>query len=115
MNSTDEAVILRRQKIEPGKVEELREWFEAHVEDERAVQAALRDRGIRAESAFVQSTTDGAYLIYFAEVDDAPATDVESDPKSREVAERFLEGGADTDGRATADLLFHIVVQADRR
>lgn len=118
MSTTDEDVILHRQKIKPGNADDLREWFEDNVEDEPAVQSALRERGLRVESAFIQSTDSGEYLLYYAEVDDSDRADahaVESGPECKRIAERFLEGGAAGAERTAAELLFDIIIEADQR
>lgn len=114
MSTSDNDVILHRQKIKPGKAEDLRELFE----DKPAGQQSLLERGLRVESVFIQSTDDGEYLLYYAEVDDSDLADahaIESDPVHKRIADRFLEGGAAAAERATAELLFDITVQADQR
>lgn len=121
MTDDNKDVVLVRREIKPGKVDVLREWFEDRT-DWEAVQAALRERGIRVESAFVHSTGDGDYLLYFAEADDFDAamgefetSDAEADRAYRDVVEETLVGGFEALQGTRAELLFHVVVQGDRR
>ncbi|MFC4553020.1 MULTISPECIES: DUF6176 family protein [Halorussus] len=66
-------VVLTKQKVEPGKEERLREWMaEVRSREDEALET-LAQEGMHTESAFLEHTDDGTYLVYFMEADDMDA------------------------------------------
>ena len=63
-------VVLTKQKIEPGKTPRLKEWMdEIRGREDEAIQT-LKNEGVYAESAFIERTDDGEYLVYYMEAED---------------------------------------------
>ncbi|SEW03190.1 DUF6176 family protein [Halobacterium jilantaiense] len=66
-------VVLSKQKIADGKTERLREWA-AEVQNRRdEAVVTLRDEGMHSETAFVEHTDDGDFLVYYMKADDIDA------------------------------------------
>lgn len=60
-------VVLSKQRVEPGKEDRLREWMaeiRRRVEEARATH---EDEGMLTESAFLERTNDGTFLVYYME------------------------------------------------
>lgn len=115
-------VLLSRQEIVPGETETLREWFAGEAENKDQVRDALRDEGVHVESVFIHTTDEGATLLYYIEADDFDeaiaaflASEHENIQQYQEVVEQTLVGGLEGYHRDRADVLFHAVVDPDRR
>ena len=66
-------VVLTKQAIESGETETLVEWArEVRERDAEAVET-LRDEGMYAETAFVEHTDDGDFLVYYMKAEDIDA------------------------------------------
>jgi hypothetical protein len=63
-------VVLVKQRVEPGKEQRLREWLrEVRRREDEAVET-LRDEGVLTESAFLEHTDRGTFLVYYMEAED---------------------------------------------
>jgi hypothetical protein len=62
-------VVLTKQRIEPGKISQLREWTEEIRQRENEAVATLKNEGMHSESAFIESTADGDFLVYYMEAE----------------------------------------------
>lgn len=105
-------VILTKQKIEEGKTERLKEWI-AEIRDrkEEAIQT-LKNEGMHSETAFIEHTDDGDYLVYYMRADDIDevfeafrASSHEIDIEHKEVMRDVLES-AENEG--DYELLYHL-------
>ena len=63
-------VILSKQKIEPGKTERLKEWAQEVRNREAEAIKTLQNEGMNAETAFIEHTDEGDFLIYYMNADD---------------------------------------------
>ena len=52
-------------RLKPNSIERVREWASELRARPDEVMATLRDEGIVVESAFLDSTADGEFLIYY--------------------------------------------------
>jgi len=66
-------VVLTKQAIEPGETETLVEWAQEVREREAEAVETLRDEGMYAETAFVEHTDDGDFLVYYMKAEDIGA------------------------------------------
>jgi hypothetical protein len=78
--------VLTKQKIEPDKVDRLKEWMDEVRERESEVIETFQSEGMLTEAAFLEQGDDGVYLVYFMEAEDL-----------REVYESFSESTHDID------------------
>ena len=78
--------VLTKQKIEPDKVDRLKEWMDEVRERESEVVETFQSEGMLTEAAFLEHGDDGVYLVYFMEAEDI-----------REVYESFSEATRDID------------------
>ncbi|WP_459192176.1 DUF6176 family protein [Halosimplex sp. J119] len=63
-------VVMVKQRVQEDKVDRLKEWM-AEVRDRRnEAEETLRDEGMLTESAFLERTDDGPYLVYYMEAED---------------------------------------------
>lgn len=93
-------VVLIRQAVDPGKVRRLKEWTsELRTRTDETVET-LRDEGVYTESAFLERTDDGPFLVTYVEAEDvdrAMTAFAESthdiDATHREVLDDVLEDG----------------------
>lgn len=60
-----------RFRLKPGSVPRVREWAAELMRRRDEVMATLRDETVRVESAFLESTLDGDFLVYYMRVDDS--------------------------------------------
>ena len=58
-------VVCHRIKLRQGSLPRVREWARTIRERRAEALATLRDEGVTLESAFLEQTTDGDYLIYY--------------------------------------------------
>jgi len=95
-------VVMVKQRVEQGKVDRLKAWV-AEVRDRRAeAEDTLRDEGMLTESAFLEHTDDGPYLVYYMEAEDIDRvweqfedSDHDIDREHEEVMSEVLEDGRD--------------------
>ena len=59
-----------RFRLKAGSVPRVREWAAELTRRRDEVMATLRDETVRVESAFLESGTDGDFLVYYMRVDD---------------------------------------------
>jgi len=78
--------VLTNKKIEPDKVDRLKEWMDEVRERESEVIETFQSEGMLTEAAFLEQGDDGVYLVYFMEAEDL-----------REVYESFSESTHDID------------------
>jgi hypothetical protein len=62
-----------RIRLKPGSLPRVREWAAELTRRREEVMATLRDETARIESVFLESTSDGDFLVYYMRVDDADA------------------------------------------
>jgi len=58
-------VVCHRIKLRAGSLPRVREWASTILERRDEALATLRDEGVTIESAFLEETVDGHYLIYY--------------------------------------------------
>ena len=64
------ALLCHRIRLEPGSVPRVRAWAAELTKRADEVMATLRDETVRVESAFLESSAEGDFLVYFMRVDD---------------------------------------------
>lgn len=99
-------VVLARHRIEDGKVDRLRDWFDELDDRREEVVATLRNERMFTESAFVGDgpDEDATYIYVFLEADDLDAarqatdeSDFEIDDEHRAVIDDVLVEGGGTE------------------
>ena len=68
------ALLCHRIRLEPGSVPRVRAWAAELTKRADEVMATLRDETVRVESAFLESSAEGDFLVYFMRVDDLEAS-----------------------------------------
>jgi hypothetical protein len=58
-------VVCHRIKLRQGSLPRVREWARAICARRAEAIATLRDEGVTLESAFLEQTAEGHYLIYY--------------------------------------------------
>ncbi|ELZ96493.1 hypothetical protein C440_05078 [Haloferax mucosum ATCC BAA-1512] len=62
-------IVLTRQKVSDGKVPRLKEWMsEIQNREDEAIETLKG--GMHAETAFLEHTEDGDFLVYYMKADD---------------------------------------------
>jgi hypothetical protein len=89
--SESTGVQLARARIEPEKVDRVREWYAELERRESEVRAALDHEGVYTETAFVHEVDDTAYLHVYMEADDVQAADEAGDEEQFEIHEEHHE------------------------
>lgn len=112
--------ILVKQKIAPGKTERARKLFRKFEQLKRAdaAQDVLQKEGVYTESAFLQQTEDGDYVLYYIEAEDGKEVydvyqDIMADPEGEgegleESLEEFQEVVAGDPFVADVEFLYHL-------
>lgn len=105
-------VVLTKQRIESGKVSRLKEWTEEIRQREDEAVATLKNEGMHSESAFIESTDDGDFLVYYMEAEDIEQvysafeeSEHEIDREHAEVMRDVLEDGSSD---SEFELLYHM-------
>ncbi|SIQ69031.1 hypothetical protein SAMN05421858_0094 [Haladaptatus litoreus] len=105
-------VVLTKQKIEPGKTERLKEWSEEVRERKDEAVETLQNEGMHAESAFIERTDDGDFLVYYMKAEDIHEvyeafenSTHEIDREHEEVMRETLESVEDV---GEYELLYHL-------
>ncbi|WP_247730472.1 DUF6176 family protein [Halovivax limisalsi] len=63
-------IVLTKQKIEPEKTRRLETWArEVRNRNSEAVET-LQNEGMHAETAFIEHTDDGEFLVYYMKAED---------------------------------------------
>ncbi|WP_435159451.1 DUF6176 family protein [Haladaptatus sp. DFWS20] len=63
-------IVLMKQKIKPGKRSRLKEWSaEIKERNEEAIET-LQNEGMHFESAFIERTDEGDFLVYHMKAED---------------------------------------------
>ena len=104
---------LLRQRVDPDRVEELREWTaEVRSRPEEHVET-LRHEGVYTETAFLERIDGDPYLTYYMETESVHAvyeafenSEFDIDAEHEEVMREVLESGEIV---ADADVLYHQV------
>jgi Tfp pilus assembly protein PilP len=104
---------LLRQRVDPDRVEELREWTaEVRSRPEEHVET-LRHEGVYTETAFFERIDGDPYLTYYMETESVHAvyeafenSEFDIDAEHEEVMREVLESGENV---ADADVLYHQV------
>ena len=104
---------LLRQRVDPDRVEELREWTaEVRSRPEEHVET-LRHEGVYTETAFLERIDGDPYLTYYMETESVHAvyeafenSEFDIDAEHEEVMREVLESGENV---ADADVLYHQV------
>ncbi|WP_135822407.1 DUF6176 family protein [Halostella litorea] len=111
---------LVKQRIEPGKTERAKEVFRSvgEIKSSDAAQNVLKKEGVHTESAFLQRTDDGEYVLYYIEAEDGGEVydvyqEVMADPGGEaEGLEEFLEEFQDVVAGdpfvADVEFLYHV-------
>ncbi|WP_231185762.1 DUF6176 family protein [Haladaptatus sp. DYF46] len=105
-------VVLTKRKIKPGKTEQLKEWMaEIRRREDEAIET-YENEGMYSESAFIERTDNGDFLVYYMESEDAhKAYDAytdsthEIDRKHKKVMAETLE---DERNVGEYELLYHL-------
>lgn len=108
-------IFLTKQKIEPDKVDRLKEWMDEVRELESEVVETFQSGGMQTETAFLEHGDDGVYLVYFMEAEDLREV-YESfsesthniDQEQKEVMDDVLENPEDL-GVGNYELLYHMI------
>lgn len=74
-----------RARIEDGKTNRVRAWFEELRERESEVIETLRHEGVYTETAFVLSSDETAYLYVYMEAQDLEKADEAGDKEEYDV------------------------------
>ena len=59
-----------RMKLRPGSLDRVRAWAAELTKRRDEVMLTLRDETVRVESAFLESTEAGDFLVYYMRTDD---------------------------------------------
>jgi hypothetical protein len=78
-------VLLVRRRIEPGKTERLRAWYDELEEREREVVETLDHESVYTETAFVEETGNGDFLYGYMEAADLDAASEAADEEIYDV------------------------------
>lgn len=106
-------VVLTKNRIEPGKTEQLREWM-AEIQSRRdeAVKT-LQYEGMYSEAAFLEQTADGDYLLYYMEAEDIDSvfeafesSPYKIDQEHKKIMDDVL---ADDQPEGNIELLYHLL------
>ena len=105
-------VVLVKQKVAAGKTSRLKEWMAEIRDREQEALETLKDEGIHSETAFLEHTDDGAFLIYYMKADDIEQA-IESfeqsahdiDETHKQVMDEVLESGENV---GEYELLYHL-------
>jgi hypothetical protein len=108
-------VVLTKQKIEPDKVDRLKEWMDEVRERESEVVETFQSEGMLTEAAFLEHGDDGVYLVYFMEAEDIrevyesfSESTHDIDQEQKEVMDDVLKNPKDL-GFGNYELLYHMV------
>jgi predicted thioredoxin/glutaredoxin len=104
---------LLRQRVDPDRVEELREWTrEVRTRPDEHVET-LRHEGVYTETAFLERIDGELYLTYYMETERVEAvyeafehSEFDIDAEHEEVMREVLESGENV---ADAEVLYHQV------
>lgn len=80
-------VLLARSRIETGKADRLRAWFEELNAREPEVIETLQHEGVYTETAFIRSVDGVAYLYVYMEAEDIDEADEAGDEEAYEIDE----------------------------
>ena len=105
-------VTLIKQKIKEDKIEKLRGWMKDVANREEEAVETLKDEGVFTETAFIEETDQGAFLVTYMEVDELEQvwetfedSDHEIDKEFKRVMNECLENIQNT---GNYDPLYHI-------
>ncbi|WP_132058499.1 DUF6176 family protein [Halorussus amylolyticus] len=105
-------VVLLKQKIEAEKTQRLEEWAQEVRDREAEAVETLRNEGVYAETAFVEHTDEGDFLVYYMKAEDIQrvyeAYEESShaiDKEHQQVMLDVLENGENV---GDYDLLYHL-------
>lgn len=106
-------VLLTKNRIKPGKTEQLREWMEEIKSRRKEAIETLQHEDMLTESAFLESGEEGDYLIYYMEAEDIgqvfeafDSSPYEIDQEHKEVLNEVL---TDDQPKQEIELLYHLV------
>jgi hypothetical protein len=89
-------VSLARARIEDGKTNRLRAWFEELHERESEIIETLRHEGVYTETAFILSSDDTAYLYIYMEAENVEEADEAGNKEEYDIDEEHHEVLRDT-------------------
>ncbi len=105
-------VVLTKQKIKPGKTARLKEWMAEIQERKDEAIETLQSEGMYHESAFVEQTDEGDFLVYHMKAEDIHEvyesfrnSTHEIDREHEHVMRETLEESPNVD---TYELLYHL-------
>jgi hypothetical protein len=103
---------LIKQRVEPDKVSRLKDWLTNVQNREEEALATLEDEGVLTESAFLEETPRGTFLVTFIEAEDLDAmwgafadSDHDIDAEFKTVLDECL---ADDEGQSEFEPLYHL-------
>lgn len=79
--------ILSKRRVDPGKVEQLRNHFETLADDHALVERALAAENVYTEAAFLREEDDGVTLYYYMERDEEFPPDISAAELDDEIVE----------------------------
>jgi hypothetical protein len=105
-------IVLRKQKIANGETQQLREWMDEVNEREEEAVGTLKSEGVHSETAFIEHTDEGDFLVYYMKADDMEQVSESFADSSREIDEEHkrvmddvLENGENV---GDFELLYHL-------
>ncbi|EMA17039.1 DUF6176 family protein [Haloarcula amylolytica] len=105
-------VVLTKQKIEGGKTAQLKEWMDEVCEREDEAIETLKSEGMHSETAFIEHTAKGDFLVYYMRADDMEQvfesfeeSTHDIDEEHKQVMHEVLESGENI---GDYELLYHI-------
>jgi hypothetical protein len=105
-------IILTKQKIESGKTTQLKEWMDEICEREEEAIETLKSEGMHSETAFIEHTEEGDFLVYYMRADDMEQvfdsfneSSHEIDEEHKQVMDEVLESGENI---GDYELLYHM-------
>ncbi|MDJ1434168.1 DUF6176 family protein [Halostagnicola sp. A-GB9-2] len=94
-----EATLLK-QKVDPKEVDQLKDWMETVRDRSGAALETLQNEGVYTETAFLEETPDGTFLVTYIEAEDLEQvwktfeeSTHEIDTKHKKVMRNCLEDG----------------------
>ncbi|WP_134669865.1 DUF6176 family protein [Halorussus marinus] len=105
-------VVLSKQKIEAGKTQRLEEWAREVRDREAEAIETLKNEGMYEETAFIEHTDGGDFLIYYMKAEDVDRVYEAYEESSHAIDEEHeqvmldvLENG---DNVGDYDFLYHL-------
>ena len=105
-------IVLTKQKIEDGKTQRLKEWMDEICEREEEAIETLKNEGMHSETAFIEHTDEGDFLLYYMKANDIEQvfesfenSSHEIDKEHKQVMNDVLESGENV---SDYEVLYHL-------